>query len=597
VFHPRSDTAESKLLVVAIYMETTKEKDAEGALFAVTGGYPESEIPRPSKEQPLESPDVNDTKDAEEIKDSNLSPDNQNVHKPAFSHFRRRATPQFDVENPPDSTLGTPRRSQTASSMRSSQFKSWLKDSEMLPKRFPGAKVIGFSLDMFAGFFDYDAASREVLTTLMGEPYDKILFIGHGYGNVVVAKLLMENKILKLTKLLREAQQNMKDRTVAMVTFANPIVISQRHIAKAWTAAELDIKVKNLKLDHSPPLKWGPLRSAASAGGFGLLSVLSRPLPQSWADSASTTTHHQLRFADSDPVEIGQKAGTQKLHEELEQIVQMGESAYFSGPDDQDFEIVCKGIQNAINSHDIVRAIEDGDFVTLYSLVESGSGLHVFGGMRQTVLHIAVSNQNGEMVKILSTSKHATSLVNMQDANGDTALHLAVRDLATEGDRVVRRVLAGIIEILIKIGAETGIINNDGESVKSLIHRFKGIPKTTLKLIEEVQLTLGTPPEKYGMESCEETDIIVTTVYKPGNVRRSSTVPISVKDLIYGNLTDKINDIIDREERQKRQRDEEDEQRRKEQPGSRPKADLRTKDILYRWYHIPMNNVRIQSLS
>jgi hypothetical protein len=598
VFRNRIDGSESELLVVAIYMETLKEKDTDGAVFSVTGEYPESEIPRPSKEQVSDTPDIKEIKDTEGSKDlrtdSNLSPDVQNPHKPAFSAFRRRLNRQHDPENPPDNLLGTPRRSHTMSSVRSSEYKTWLKDSEMLPKRFPNAKIIGYSLNMSGGVFDFDAASRHILKSLSRESYDKILFIAHGYGNVVIAKLLMENKIQRITKALRDSQENVKDCTAAVVTFASPIVVSQRHPAKVWTATELQLPVKSLKLEYSPSLPWGMFRAAASAGGFALLSVLERPLHQSWTESASTTTHHELRFADSGPVEIGQKIQLQKEKEEQAKVQQMAESAYFSGPEDPEFDIFCKAIQKAIDSYDIIKAIEDGDFVMLYRLVETGSGIHVIGGMRQTVLHIAVSNQNGEMVKILSTSKYAKSLVNMQDANGDTALHIAVREMGTQGDRFVRRVLDKIIEILIKMGAEADIINHEGESVKSIIHGLKGIPKTTIRLIEEVQLTLGTPPEGNGTTACEETNIIVTTVFKPGTVKRSSVISISVMDLIYGSVNDTITDIIEREERRKRQREDEEEQRRKDQPSTRPKIEPQSKDILYRWYHIPMNNVIIQ---
>jgi ankyrin repeat protein len=568
------DDSNVQLLIIAIYMEVSKEKGEKGmpgAVFAVRHHTKEFGLLRRA------TPLIGENALADPS--SSLNPNEQGGSKRKFQHLRRGSR-QYDPENPPPD-IGIPSPPQT-----NMGIDSWLKDPEMLPARFPRARIIGFGLNLAGGEFDFDAGSAYILKRIANDCTSQtIAFIGHGYGNFVVAKLLEDDRINNLSDSLKASQEDIKECTVAAISFANPIALTQRKEVRDWTAQELGFKAPgDIKFDPKTqcPLEWGKLRKAAKEEGFALLAVLERPLPEYWAD-VGASSGHGVRITRSKPVQIMDVKPTLKF--ERQQVIQtIAESAYFADFDDPDFLTLCNAITNAINTYDVIRAVERGDLVKVNSRIEKGSEFNIVNSKHQSVLHIAVINRSEEMVKMLARCRNAKSLVDRRDLEGDTALHLALRDLSEQPEGgYLQNEIHKIIEVLIRMGAETGQKNEIGDTPKSLVQTLKQIPSRTKELIKKPkiveerrhqQLSLGKPPKRHGQYACQKTDAVVTTVFEERHSRTNSFSPdpVSIEALLYSGRT--IKDTMENL-----------------QPTTKEQ-----KNILYRWYHLPANNVRMPTL-
>jgi hypothetical protein len=567
-YDSNKDNSSVQLLIVAIYMEVSREKEVDGAVFSVRHYTKEFGLLRRA------TPLIGETTLVEP--GSSLNPNDQGASKRKFQHLRRGSR-QYDPENPPPD-LGIPSPPKTAMGLH-----SWLKDPDMLPKEFPHARIIGFGLNLAGGEFDFDAGSAHILKRICNDCTSQtIAFIGHGYGNFVVAKILEDDRIQNLSDLMKATQQDIKECTVAAISFANPIALTQRKDVRDWTAQELGFKAPgDIKFDSETqcPLRWKDLRRAAGEEGLALLAVLDRPLPEYWAEGGASTGHG-VRITTSKPVQITD-GGPALKGEKQHAIQMMAESAFFTGSDDPDFIILCNAITNAINTYDVIRAVERGEFFKVNSRIEKGSEFNVVNSMRQSVLHIAVKNRSQEMVKMLARCRNAKSLVDRRDIEGDTALHVALRDLSEQlNGGYLQNELHKIVEVLVRMGAETGVRNRIGDTAKSLVQTLKQIPPRTKelirkpKIVKEVQhqqLSQGKPPKRHGQYACQKTDAVVTTVFKERNspINSFSPDPVSIEALLYSRRT--IKGIMENL-----------------QPTTSEQ-----KNILYRWYHLPANNVRI----
>ena len=154
------------------------------------------------------------------------------------------------------------------------------------------------------GSVDFNAASTQILESIHLEgSYQTIVFLGHGYGNYIIAKILVDDKIQNLPDNVKTHRREIKESTVAAISFSSPIALSQRSNVREWTARELQLPLTSLTFDPIPksPLPWKDFRKAAQEEGFALLTVLERPLPQSW-DHLGTSSQGE-RSTESKPVE------------------------------------------------------------------------------------------------------------------------------------------------------------------------------------------------------------------------------------------------------------------------------------------------------
>ncbi len=96
---------------------------------------------------------------------------------------------------------------------------------------------------------------------------------------------------------------------------------------------------------------------------------------------------------------------------------------------------------------------EDG-IKNIINLVYSGADVNVQNKNGDTALHLATDNENTEIIKKLI---EAGADVNVQNKNGDTALHLAIDNKNTE-----------IIKKLIEAGADVNVQNKNGDTALHL---------------------------------------------------------------------------------------------------------------------------------
>ncbi len=120
----------------------------------------------------------------------------------------------------------------------------WLSNSEMLPAYFPDSRILGFGFDLATNDaqIDFEGTAVGLLNTLYkdrGEGcVNPIIFVGHGFGAVVIETLLSEKFAQDPTrKELVTAQQAIASSTASVVLFAPPIDDSSGIIQ--WTEKSL----------------------------------------------------------------------------------------------------------------------------------------------------------------------------------------------------------------------------------------------------------------------------------------------------------------------------------------------------------------------
>ncbi|WP_345195492.1 ankyrin repeat domain-containing protein, partial [Kistimonas scapharcae] len=119
---------------------------------------------------------------------------------------------------------------------------------------------------------------------------------------------------------------------------------------------------------------------------------------------------------------------------------------------------------------------EKNDYDTIDFLIMHGADPRQSQSSLTTPLHVACKNNNRELIDLFSDF---TNLVVSQNVDGDTPLHLVLKQKNDKMDRWVR--------LLINSGADINKANNAGETPKMLMHGIydeKGFPIAYSGLLE-----------------------------------------------------------------------------------------------------------------
>ena len=121
----------------------------------------------------------------------------------------------------------------------------WLSKPEMLPAYFPESRIFGFGFDLAAqdAPIDFDGAAEGLLKTLSKDRgkdcVNPIVFVGHGYGAVVIETFLSKKFDRDPAKKgLVTAQEAIASSTASVLLFGPPIDDSSGIIE--WTEKSLN---------------------------------------------------------------------------------------------------------------------------------------------------------------------------------------------------------------------------------------------------------------------------------------------------------------------------------------------------------------------
>lgn len=415
----------------------------------------------------------------------------------------------------------------------------------MLPSHFPGAHVVGFGIPQPSGPVDFDSLAVGILEKILaqrssnGRQEKPIVFIGHGYGTMLIEKILFSDFS---DSPRHPKQEQMVSSTAAIVLFGPPLR-GFDSLAK-WASQILHI-----------PRSSEVFRNAAPS---------SRP--ERWKEFFKTTTERRI----STVVFLEESFHTTSETDQ-ECVTYIGTDfdlqniAKFQGPHDKRFQRLVQILSDAIlrRQFEAAAAAEVPDTGKIQSLIEAANDLNTEYDGGQTLLRIAAERgYSSALTKLLDSGKVD---VNRQDQSGRTVLH----SCATGNSNSME-----MIEKLLEAGASPHLKDSKGKSpldisnedTRERLNRPVQIPS------EPDHLVKGCPATEDANKACEEACMVVTEIFtadRAGQIK-DFHVPLytNVSDLIY---TDQgVGRMFDHLHR----------------PEDRSKP-------VCRWFHIPMNNVSV----
>ncbi|KAL1637225.1 hypothetical protein SLS58_009412 [Diplodia intermedia] len=143
---------------------------------------------------------------------------------------------------PADEPMGQP--------AKSSRKINWMSDKDMLPHTLPKANIIGYGLDLFCASRKVPPnisletlvsnISKDIIAFRKTRPQKPIIFIGHGYGSIVIDKILFTDSRIKGDE--RKDWEQLQSATAAVILFGAPL-LNFTHL-KSWFD-------KNVRLTYS----------------------------------------------------------------------------------------------------------------------------------------------------------------------------------------------------------------------------------------------------------------------------------------------------------------------------------------------------------
>ncbi|KAI1639109.1 hypothetical protein F4809DRAFT_172745 [Biscogniauxia mediterranea] len=408
--------------------------------------------------------------------------------------------------------------------------------------------LVGFSLDLSSGKFNFDAAAMHVLSRIARyfestrlSVHPSIIFLSHGYGSVLVPRILGYDKdsMQKTPDEWRAVQETLKLSTAAVINFASPLLTSRTKIFVEWAAERL-----KLPIEDSTPLfkvkfeKYRPFQKFTAERNIQLLDFWHRPL-----------SRKAIQFES-------------KEQDDISTI------AKFIGHADSELKYLFSLMQKAVSSHRILKAAAFGDCDTMDTITRHGIDLKPLDYHGRTALHLAVLRQDIEMVKKLTESQQVRYLVTKKDKKGDTALHIVIRlESPSNQDDV-----GTIVEMLIQHGARPDEENLAGQTpldialdqssqIARLLETRQKVRDPSLKIMSK-----SKPPGTYGLQACKDTKIVITVFGAREGGTYTSRKLETVYELLYGEKS--FEDII-----------------------CSLDSGNSTSSWKCRWIHIPMNNM------
>lgn len=431
---------------------------------------------------------------------------------------------------------------------------NWLEDKDMLPSVIPEGRILGFGFDLSTvnAPIDFDSTAASLLDSLVERrevnSTKPIIFIGHGYGSVVIESLLSRND----GKGTPSSQ--LRASTASVILFAAPFAGSKDLIK--WS-------VREMKLLESPD------------SCFRLLGNDSGMLQKIWDDFVKHTRNLDIfisLYRENGPATDSATAEgkvAQKLVEDfkneggfVEQTsAEIGQIARFSGPKERDFLVLTGRILTGIQTWQLLGAAKRGDEDSLKDLMGHSIDINLVSKTKQTALHVSAHYGKLEFTRMLLGNRKLD--IDHKDNLGNTALHIAVQGNRRE-----------TVKELLKAGANPDIRNRQKQKPKHLPGIEFGITNLLKKppLVEgppaqpQRELKVSQPPRGAGIAACKSTEMVATEMFLiEGKENHLTTYP-SIHDLIY---TETVVEKMLKSERS---------------------TDI-TQEPYCRWYHIPANNV------
>ncbi|KAL1648473.1 hypothetical protein SLS58_002228 [Diplodia intermedia] len=433
----------------------------------------------------------------------------------------------------------------------------------MLPKALPTAKITSFGLDVndrilsnVNASIDLKYAATEVLKKFLkqrdGEGRRSIVFIGHGYGTIVIEHLLF-GELSDTTE--ENARLRIVESTAAVAMFAPPLESFNNLID--WMGNEFNIprtsklfEARKTSNDRAPNVIWDEFFTKTKARNIATFGYLEQGKESKKTKGSDAQTRNVLNHFDRHYT----------CDTDVENI------AKISNAKDIRFRTLTNAISEFVGVHQLLQAgrIHNEDFID--DLLGASVDFNFENGRRQTVLHLAAAQGLDRLVKSLINSGKVD--LDRQDNNGNTALHICVGSSFSHSPDMVWD--------LLKAGANTGVKNVDGASPETMALEEKAnvfIKRHFEKrpLVEGPvgprTLVRGNPENPNAREACSKTGMVAREIFKPTESKPDRHLPVykSVHDFVY---TDENIDSLFRAAHH-------------ENPGI----------ALCRWYHIPMNNM------
>lgn len=442
---------------------------------------------------------------------------------------------------------------------------SWLDDPEILPKALPTARITGFGLDINHSIsnnvnapIDLKHAATEIFKELE-QRWDKrqpsIVFIGHGYGNIVINQLLFG----ELSQTGEErSRHRLLESTAAVAMFAPPLESFENLIN--WVAADFDISKTSTKLfearqgiNHlTPDTIWSDFFSNTEKRNIATFGYLEQKKESKKPRvTGEQPLNHSKRFDRS--------WTSDSTVDDLARI---------SSAKDIRFRNLTKAMSESAAVHQLLRAGRFVNEVAIDELLKASFDFNFQNRKGQTVLHLATERELVRLVQCLVNSGKVD--LDRQDKKGNTALNVAVESRSAASP--------DIVHALLKAGANTGITNTLGKSAEDMAleeevnqyikNLFRNPP-----LVEGPSgprtLVRGKPANANAQDACHRTSMVVREIFGPTESRPERHLPVykSVHEFIY---TDESIDQF-----------------------FQAAYTENSSTAICRWYHIPMNNVRL----
>jgi hypothetical protein len=457
---------------------------------------------------------------------------------------------------------------------------NWLTDEAMLPSAVPVAQIMVFNLDLGSNSYapiDFDGTAATIEAQIrelrVGDQFRSMVFIGHGYGNVVLERLLATHSQEQAPKtgfVGAVSKSALIDSTAAVVFFAAPFLSSDPLIE--WTAQALKVS-KSAKIFSSisskdliaPSKTWAGFLELAKQKNICSIAFLELNLDQGLEEISR------------------EKADVDKLKAMLDDVSEkpkgIGDVAKFSGPNDEKFWRMCSLIDIAVQKHQFLGAAKRGDNNTIKNLIKQSINVNISFGDGQTALHWATREKKIDVIETLVGNDSLD--IDRQAEDGTTALHLSVSHENLHGF-----VEEDIMDELLAAGASPSIRDRRGRTPNDIIALVKNPPlwmKVRLKRAQLVKgpsawpdLTIGKPPAGIGITACENTTMKLKGIFaaRPGQPDNHIQISPSILELIYSDQDAET--IL--------------ESYHGSAPGIRV-PEIQIKEFC-QWFHIPANNVR-----
>ncbi|KAL1621012.1 hypothetical protein SLS56_009428 [Neofusicoccum ribis] len=421
---------------------------------------------------------------------------------------------------------------------------------------------MGFGLDINSRLKSVNApidlkwAASNILSRLLNErghmSTNPIVFIGHGYGNVVIEELLFG----ELLNTVEEASRlDLVQSTAAVTMFGAPFESFDNIIS--WATETFDIHKASTKLfdarkgtEHIPDRIWNRFFEGAEKHQIATFGYFERGQPK----SSKSSDINSNKYSD-------------RLDRRWLSDHDIGGIARFVRPEDVRFRNISKAISEFLAVHQLLICGKDIDDAVMEELLKSSVDFNFKNRKQQTVLHVAVERGYTRLVQHLVNSDKVD--LDLQDEAGNTALHIAVTSKHHHNS-------PEMVYNLLKAGAQSGVKNNLGKSAQSFALE-KGILPQIKDLLRKPplvegpsgprKLVRGQPANKQAQAACQNTGMVVREIFSTASDKPDKHLPVykTVHDLIY--TDDKIGDFF------------------------QATHDNEASNALCRWYHVPMNNM------